>query len=244
VLLLLSVALAHPGSGSGGPGTPRSTVGQRVEIVVTDAAGKPGVDVRYVAEVPEQRVLEEARNSPAPGYGERLLESLADGVHLTWDGALLSATRVAIPDAAKAGETGFLDFAVAWHAELPGPTGTLGLRNGNFPDEPAFFATAVTLPGDYVAEETSLLKVKGGRVRDNWHGAWVRDEVAREPWVRIRPARWSERADGPEPLPLRMAGLDRGGVPLWLAMLALLSLVPIALLGRWLGRRVHRRSDR
>ncbi len=233
--LLLPAAAAHPAS-SGGTGEARSTVGHRLELAVSPTT----VDLRYIAEIPERRVLEEARGSTAPGYSGRLLDSLADSVQLTWNGAPLPATRQAVADAAKAAEPGFLDFTVAWQAALPSSTGTLGVRNNNFPDQPSFFATSMMLSGDLVAETCSLLSVRGGRVRDNWHGAWVRDETAREPWVRLRPAGWGESASAPEPLPLRMAGLDAGEPPWWVASLLLLTLLPIALLGRHLGQRAYR----
>jgi hypothetical protein len=237
VLLLVPLLYAHPGSAPGASGAARDTVGHRVSLTV----GAHDVELRYVAEVPERRVLEEARASGAPGYGEQLLASLTDGVRLTWDGAPLPATALVVSDGVKGGEPGFLDFTVAMRAPLPSDSGTLGVRNGNFPDVDGFFATSVTLDGTLVAEETSLLKVKQGRIRDNWHGAWVKDESAREPWVKIRPAGFLEGASAPEPLPQRMAGIVGGEPPPWvLAVLAML-LIPLAWLGRWLGQRARAR---
>jgi hypothetical protein len=237
LLTVIPLALAHPGYGSSGTSTPRSTVGQRMELAVGDTA----VDLRYIAEVPERRVLEEARSSGEAGYGTKLLDTLAGNVHLVWDGKDLLTTRTPLESPVAAGESGFLDFTVALHADLPGHTGTLGIRNGNFPDELAFFATSMTLAGDLIAEETSLLRVKDGQLRDNWHGAWLRDETAREPWVKIRPAQFWETATGPEALPKRMAGVDHGGPPWWGVVLMALGLVPIALAGRWLGRKARGR---
>ncbi len=236
VPILLPLLHAHPGSSPNASGAGRDTIGHRVELIV----GADAVDLRYVAEVPERRVLEEARASGGPGYGERLLATLSDGVRLTWDGAELPATPVPVPDGVKAGEPGFLDFVVAWHAALPGQTGTLGVRNGNFPDVDGFFATSVTLDGGLLAEGTSLLKVKQGRIRDNWHGAWVKDESSREPWVTIRPASWSERAEAPAPLPQRMIGLAADHPPPWVYVVLAISLIPIAWLGRKLGERARR----
>lgn len=236
MLLLVPLLHAHPGSAPGASGAARDTIGHRVALTV----GAEEVELRYVAEVPERRVLEEARASAAPGYGEQLLASLADGVRLTWDGEPLSATRIAVADGVKGGEKGFLDFTVSWRATLPDDSGTLGVRNGNFPDVEGFFATSVTLDGTLLAEETSLLKVKDGRIRDNWHGAWVKDESAREPWVRIRPAGLFERADEPSPLPQRMSGIGAQEPPAWVFGLLALALVPIAWLGRKLGQRARR----
>lgn len=232
MLLLLPLVFAHPGTGGAGGADPRATIGHRLELTV----GVDAVDLRYVAEVPEKRVLEEARAAGRPGYGTELLETLAAGVDLTWNGAELPATRVVLDEPVAAGENRYLDFAVALHATLPEGAGTLGVRNGNYPEEPSFFATSVRLGAGVVAEESSLLRVRDGRIRDNWHGAWVKDEKAREPWVRIRPAGLFEAAGETRPLPEAMAGVQ-GGLPVWLAVVLAVALVPLALLGRWLGRR-------
>jgi len=211
-------------------------VGHRVQLTV----GADAVDVSYVAELPERRVLEEARGATGAGYATRLLEGLRGEVKITWDGAPLPATPVAIAEPVKPGDGGFLEFTVGWRATLPGDHGRLGVRNGNYPEDPGFYATSITLDGRWVADATSLLSVKNGRVRDNWHGAWVKDERGREPWVDLRPAGFLERAAGPAPLPERMAGVTDDGPPPWLLAILALALVPIALLGRWLGRRAHR----
>ena len=238
MLLLLPLAVAHPGSAAGAPEALRDYLGHRVALVV----GADSVELRYVAELPERRILAEARASDAPGYGERVLDSLAGELKLTWDGAPLPATRVAVAEPVKAGDGGFLDFAVAWRAPLPGTAGKLGVRNGNYPDDPGFFATEVTLDGRWMVDTTSLLRVKDGRLRDNWHGAWVKDENAREPWITLRPASTWERVDTPEPLPRRMTGIVQDQPPFWVPALLALSLIPIAWLGRALGRRANRRS--
>lgn len=236
MLLLAPLLHAHPGSAPGASGAARDTIGHRIELAV----GADDIEVRYIAEVPERRVLEAARATGAPGYGEQLLASLADGVDLTWDGAPLPATAIVVLDGVKGGEQGFLDFTVAWRAALPSPPrGTIGVRNGNFPDVDGFFATSITLDATLLAEETSLLKVKQGRLRDNWHGAWVKDEAAREPWVKIRPAGFLEGASGSLPLPQRMAGLAGNEPPPWVLGLLALALLPIGWLGRKLGRRAR-----
>ncbi|MDP2312557.1 MAG: hypothetical protein Q8P41_06595 [Pseudomonadota bacterium] len=236
MLLLVPLLQAHPGSSTGSDGAPRDTIGHRIELTV----GATEVEIRYIAEVPERRVLEEARATGAPGYGEKLLASLTDGVALTWDGAVLPSTPVPVAEPVAGGEKGFLDFVVVRHAVRAAGRGTLGVRNGNFPDVDGFFATSVTLDGSLLAEETSLLKVKQGRIRDNWHGAWLKDESGREPWVRVRPAGWGQSSPTPAPLPQRMAGLEGEGPPPWFFGVLVLLLVPIAWLGRKLGQRARR----
>lgn len=236
MLLLIPLLFAHPGSSPGASGAARDAVGHRLELTL----GVDQVELRYVAEVPERRVLDQARAAGTPGYGTELLASLADGVRLTWNGEPLPADTIVVPDGVRGGEPGFLDFTVAWRATLPSHSGTIGVRNGNFPDVEGFFATSVTLDGSLIAEETSLLKVKQGRVRDNWHGAWVQFESAREPWVRVRPAGFLEHASQPLPLPQRMAGVVGTEPPPWVFALLALALIPIAWLGRKLGQRIRR----
>jgi hypothetical protein len=234
VLLFVPLALAHPGSAPGASGKETDYIGHRVELTVAaDTA-----ELRYVAEVPERRVLAEAAGTP--GYGTKLLEELAGEVRLTWNGAVLDGARIRVEDPVKAGEAGFLDFAVGWQADLPADEGRLGVRIGSFPGDPSFFATSVTLDGSWMADATSLLKVKGGRVRDNWHGAWVKDESAREPWVDLRRAGFFERSATPAPLPRRMTGVEGDAPSFWVIGVLALTLLPVAWLGRKLGQRARR----
>lgn len=235
-LLLVPLLAAHPGSATGAPSAYRDYLGHRIELVVEATAAT----VTYVCELPERRVLEEARETVGGGYATRLLETLAGEVKLTWNGDPLPAERVTLAEPVKPGDGGFLDFAVAWRAELPGGRGRLGVRNGNYPGDPGFFATDVTLAGTWMADAASLLEVKKGRIRNNWHGAWVKDETAREPWVDLRPAGLFERASAPEPLPRRMSGVEGEGPPWWAHVLAVVGLVALAALGRFLGRRANR----
>jgi hypothetical protein len=238
MLLLVPLLYAHPGSAPGASGAVRDTIGHRVELSI----GAQAVTLHYIAEIPERRVLKEARGSA--DYSKELLAALADGVRITWNGATLPTTPVAVLEPAKAGEAGYLDFTVAKEAALPGSTGKVGVSIGTYPDEEGFFATSVTLDGSLLGEETSLLKVKSGRIRNNWHGAWVKGDDAREPWVKIRPAGWTERVSGAQPLSTRMVGLEPEGPPAWAFGVLGLGLVAIGWLGRTLGRQARRLRNR
>jgi hypothetical protein len=235
VALFSSFAAAHPGwlPGGGSTGEAQSTVGQRVALHVASDA----VTMEYVAELPAADLYRDARLDGGQDYVLRRLTELYDGVTLTWDGQPLQRTRVEVKDPARAVERNFVELHVAAEAPLPSPSGTLGVRIGNFPDDPCYFATEVTLAGDLVVESSNLATVRAGRLRDNRHGAWLRDESGREPSLTIRPARWWEVAATDQPLPQRMAGLDTLRPPLLPIALAALSLIPIAWLGRALGRR-------
>lgn len=235
-LLLAPPLAAHPGSATGAPSAYRDYLGHRVELVV----GAADATVTYVCELPERRVLEEARDTKGGGYATKLLDALAGEVKLTWNGEALPAARIDVAEPVKPGDGGFLDFAVALRAALPDGAGRIGVRNGNYPGDQGFFATAVTLDGRWMADASSLLKVKKGRLRDNWHGAWVKDETAREPWVDLRPAGLFERASAPAPLPRRMSGVEGDGLPWWAHLAGVLSLLALAWLGRLLGRRANR----
>lgn len=237
-LLFVPLAHAHPAT-SGVPGATRDVIGQRLEVRLLPAE----VEVEYVAEVPQRRVWAEAKaDGAASGWADARLEELAGGLTVLWDGAPLATEAIALEDPARAGENGFVELRVARRAALPDDEGTLSLRNANFPDERCFFATEVEVSGALVVTETSLLRVKDGRLRDNRHGAWVREEAAREPKVTVRRATLFERAEGTSPLPTRMQGIVRDAPPWWVHVLGVLGLAGLAVAGRALGLRARRRA--
>lgn len=234
--LLASVALAHPATAGIGGSAARDTIGQRVALEI----GPEAVLVRYLAEVPAKRVYAEARAEGADeGWAARRAQELGDELALTWDGAPLPLEVVPVAEPARAGEAGFVDFRAERRAALPSPAGTLGLRNGNFPDDRCYFAVEARISGDLVVEETSLARVEDGRLRDDRHGAWQQDERARETRIVVRPAGLFERAEGDAPLPERMEGIVKSGPPPWLVAVGAGALLPIAWLGRLLGRRAR-----
>lgn len=225
-LLLVSLALCHPGghgvrSAEAHPGG--TALGQRLEISLAPAA-EPGalhLQVEYVAELPAVRLQAEARpmglapGTPTPEdaldrYSRRQLGELASGVSATWEGANVALTDVELGEgeAVRAGDGGFVELHVRRAATLPGDAGTLRVVNRNHPDEGGYFATYASFDGRLVVTETSLAVVKDGHVRKNTHGAWTREESAREPTFTVRPAGFWEERDGTFPLPERLAGLD------------------------------------
>lgn len=202
--------------------------------------GPGDVEVHYVAEMPATRALEEAKAGPdEAAWAATRLDELASGLALTWEGEALATTPVETPDPARAGEAGFVELHVVRRAALPSPEGTLAVRNGNFPDERCFYATEVKVSGDLVATASSLVRVEDGRLRDDRHGAWVRDERAREPSVTVRPARLFEEQDGYAALPARMEGIVDARPPWWVHVLGVFGLAGLGAAGRWLGRRVR-----
>lgn len=204
MLWLVPFVLAHPFTGKGGAGEPgASIVGQRLAVRVdTDH-----VTVEYIAEVPAMRVYKEAKAEGADAtYATKKLEELRGNVHATWQDTPLPLTSVTLADPARAGEGGFLEFHVKGEAPISG-AGTLHVRNGNFPDENAYFMSDVTLGPGVVVEASSLLQVRSGLPRENKHGAWVREESARELSMTVRPAKLWEIATGDGKLPVRTVGL-------------------------------------
>lgn len=203
-MVLVALAFAHPyvssGPGKGEPGM--GVVGQRLAVVLTPE----GVDVHYVAELPAMRVYQEAKAMGAgPTYAADKIEELRGAVRVTWNGVSVPLTRVDVDNPARRGDGDFLEFHLAGHGTLQGE-GTLRVSNGNFPDEGCYFDTELSLGPGLVVTDTSLAKVRDGKVRDNKNGAWVRDEAARELTASVRAARPWEDAAGTAPLPQRMAG--------------------------------------
>ncbi len=204
MLLCIVGAIAHPnGHAAGANPTGPAVLGQRLDVEV---AGDT-LTLVYLAEVPLRRLLEEGNPQTAP---QAMLPRLAGAVTVRWEDVPLAVQWG--PGTAAPGLSGFYDLQVTGTATLPAAAGTVRLRNGNFPDEPSFFATAVTIPGDRVVTATDLARVKDGRVRYNRHGAWLKDESAREPWFTLRPAHGWEVADA-GPLPERLAGRDALAFP-------------------------------
>lgn len=203
-------AQAHPGG---------AALGQRVDATLTRTDGGLRLDLAYLAEVPAIRIQAEARpmgllpGAPTPPdalerYTARRLDELTGGVAASWNGEPVALAAAPVEAAITEGEGGFVDFHVAKVATLPGDEGELRLVNRNFPDEGGYFATYVQLDGGLVVTSSSLAQVKDGHLKNNKHGAWLRDESFRESTVAVRPATFWEERDTPASLPERMAGLD------------------------------------
>jgi hypothetical protein len=241
-MLAAMLAFAHPGGAGGGAGA-RGVVGQRSELVIHGGSAV----LRYVAEVPRTRLhaelLEDTKAGGDPDtFVQRRADELADGVQLLWEGRALPSARVAIAETAVSGEPGFVEIVVEERAALPGDHGTVGARVSNWPEEEGgYFATSVKIGGDYVVTESSLARVRDGRLVDNRHGAWVRDPAAREVRVAVRPVGAFERRTGLYPMPERMEGLPGIAPKPWVLVLAALSFWPIAWAGRTLGTRLRER---
>ncbi|MFZ5478799.1 MAG: hypothetical protein ACOZNI_18650 [Myxococcota bacterium] len=233
VAVVVALALAHPGARTAGGGPARLAIGHRAILTVDPGA----VELDYVCEIPAITLYGEARRAGAGGdYVTAKLEELGTGLQVTWDGAPLPLERVEVAEPAKEGEEDFLDLRVVRRAALPRTAGTVALRNGNYPDDEAYYATEVRVSGDLVVTASSLARVREGRLRDNRHGAWQREEAGREPSVTVRPARWWERRDGRFPMPERMEGLVE---PSPLAHGVFVAAGTIGLFGvAWLGRRL------
>lgn len=203
LVTLISLALAHPGSALGGGEMGPAIVGQRLELRLD----RNTTSLAYVAELPLRRVSEEARTWSGEGtFAMAKLEELKGGLVVHHDGALVPLEWQSLPDAARTGESGFIELHLLGSVARAIPRGRVTVRNANFPDEPGFHATYVWVAGDRVVTATSLFRVKEGRLRGNTHGAWVRDEAAREPWVEVREAWFWEKGDDGS-APERAAGL-------------------------------------
>lgn len=250
LLLAIPIALCHPGlhrasTAEAHPGT--AQLGQRAELALHTAGPGLSVALTYVAEIPAIRVYSEARTANDPAYAEHLRTALASAIALTWEGEKVPLTVSAAADtpggAIVEAPGDMLELHVYATGELSGSTGTLKLLNRNFPDEGGYFATSVQVGGDLVVTATTLTQVREGHVYKNHHGAWLRDESAREPTVTVRPAAWWERRPGDAPLPERLEGLDTLKPPVGaIAGAAALVLGGGVGIGVWVRRRRPRRT--
>lgn len=227
IFLLLPVALCHPGAhvGRAGAHPGGQALGQRVELTLTAEGEGVLVDLVYVAELPVVRVHSEARpmgllpGVPTPAealdrYAARLSRELGDNLRVAWDGARVEMERLDDVPTSRPGDQGFVELPVHRRGRVPVQTGTLVVSHGNFPDEGGYFATSVAVDGALVVTASSLAGVKDGRVTRNRHGAWLRDEAAREQSVSLAPAGFWARRDGHFALPERLAELDTLAAPL------------------------------
>ncbi|GDX81901.1 hypothetical protein LBMAG42_37120 [Deltaproteobacteria bacterium] len=204
VLALSLNAAAHP-SGATNPSDPNGGMpGQRLEAQV-----EPGhLRIDYYVEIAAMRLYKEARAEGAAGaeWAPKHAESLRPGVRARWNDVELELTPLAVEKPAQLKEASYVELHLAGEAALPEAPGSLQLRMDNYPDEPCYYAVSVALAGALVVTETDLGHVAGGRLRDNRHGAWRRDEDGRSTNVSLRPAHfWESQADGP--LPERLEGL-------------------------------------
>lgn len=224
-LFLVAWVQAHPG----GPDSP--LIGHRLDLEVV-----PGtLSFDYVAEVPLTRLVQEASSAQGARPVEALLDDLRAHLRVTWDEETLPITWLPAADSGTPPEPGIVALVVSGRAALPAERGRLTVLNENLPGNLNIYSCTATISGELVVESSSLVQVVWGRLRKNRHGMWLRDEAARQPWLRLRPAGiWESRAE-PGPLPERMAGLKALSAPwAWLAGgLALIVAIAAALGVLW-----------
>lgn len=230
MFLVTALALGHPGAHDPS-GRPTDFLGHRLELRLHGDT----LDLAYVVEVPLRLVTAEALGADR-AFAERHAAQLGDGLRVRWDGVALETGGVPVEEPGRLGDRGFVDFEVRRRATLPARTGVLTVSNGNYPDRDGFYATRVELDGSWVVTESSLARVEGGRLRDNTHGAWTREEASREVRVALAPSAPWERRAGPGVLPERMRGLDRLRAPAWPWALLATTVLAIGGLAWWRTR--------
>ncbi len=231
----LGPALAHPGMGGSAADPNGGMPGQRVEVALA-----PGtVRVDYFVELAAIRLYKEAKAEGAEGstWAGRRAESLRSGLRVRLDDIELPLSPIAVEHSAAMKEGNFVEFHIAAAASLGVERGTLEVRMDNFPDEPCYYAASVDVDGALVIQATDLARVKDGRLRDNKHGAWRREDAGRSVRVGFRPTRlWESHAPGPLPDRLEgLVGVDARVYPL--AGVAGILSVGSVLLGRKWRRR-------
>jgi hypothetical protein len=237
LLLLATLASAHPLGAAGASDPNGGMPGQRAELSVT--GGELRVD--YFAEVAALRLYKEARAEGAsgPSWAMGRAESLRAGVKARYDGQTLPLEALPVDAPAELQPTGYVEFHLAARAPLPSPPGTLEFRMDNYPDEACYYAVSVRVGGEFVVTETGLGRVLSGRLRDNLHGAWRRSDAGRLTTLTLRAARpWEDSTPGPLPERLEgLVGLREGLAPL-AALLAALGAAALlrGLWGTWRRR--------
>lgn len=236
----LGPALGHPGMGGSAADPNGGMPGQRVEV----ALGPGTVRVDYFVELAAIRLYKEAKAEGAEGstWAGRRAETLRSGLRVRLDDIELPLHPIAVERSAAMKEGKFVEFHVAAEASLGVERGTLEVRLDNFPDEPCYYAASVDVGGELVIQATDLARVKEGRLRDNKHGAWRRDDAGRIVRLSFRPTRsWESHARGP--LPDRLEGLV--GIDARVSMAGVVAgvLAVGSALVFWTRRRRHRSSD-
>ena len=204
LLLVVAPAWAHPGMSAGRSDPNGGMPGQRVEVSV----GPGELRVDYYAEIAAIRLYKEARAEQAAGptWAAGKAEALRTGLRVSQGGVDLPLTPVSVEKPAQIKETAFVELHLAATTPLHAEAGELTVRMENFPEEPCYYAASVNVDGAWVVVDTNLGHVKGGRLRDNQHGAWRRDDAARIATFTLRPTHpWEDHTPGP--LPERLEGL-------------------------------------
>lgn len=236
LLALIPESSAHPSGATNASDPNGGMPGQRIEVQV-----EPGhLRVDYYVEIAAIRLYKEARAEGAAGseWAPKHAESLRPGVRARWNDAELQLTPLPMEKPAQLKEASYVELHLAGETALPGSAGTLQLRMDNYPDEPCYYAASVWLDGDLVVTETDLGHVTDGRLRDNRHGAWRRDNAGRVAQLTVRPTHaWEGAVAGP--LPERMEGIVKMD---WFAIggVGALGIVTAALGGLAWRRRTRR----
>ena len=177
--LMIAVSWSHP-FGS-------NLFGHKTEVWLS----ADRVEVAYLVEVPTPKLLQELRSymvdidQPNQADQDRhtsaTLQELEDGLRLYVDGERLPWTRMDEPEPSGRGDSRFIAYRLRLEAELPAGARTLNLANGNRPESPALFSTAVFVAPNIVVDESSLIDVDHhGEVEQDRTATWRASENDRE----------------------------------------------------------------
>lgn len=175
-LTLISAALAHPFESR--------LYGHQTTLWLTAESAT----VEYAVEVPTANLLAEIRASLSgkptqadqDAFNAQLHRDLRDALRLVVDGEALAWEQAEPAEDSGRGDVKFIVYRLALKATLPPDARTLQLIDGNYPDEPSIFQTAVLLDESLILDASSQLTVREGRIADSRDGLWRSEEDNRE----------------------------------------------------------------
>ena len=195
-LSLIAVVLAHPFESR--------LYGHQTTLWLAPEA----VTVEYAVEIPTPDLLSEIRASLSAqpteddqtAFNERLHRDLRDALRLVIDGEAMSWEQVEPTADSGRGDATFIVYRLLLRAPLPDSARTLQLIDGNYPDEPSIFQTAVLVDEALILDASSQLTVEDGTLISSRDGLWRSEEDNRE---------------------LRLSFRRRSGVAVWSALAGL-----------------------
>lgn len=175
-LTLISAVLAHPFESR--------LYGHQTTLWLTAQTAT----VEYAVEVPTANLLAEIRASLSgkptqadqDAFNAELHRDLRDALRLVVDGEALAWEQSEPAADSGRGDVKFIVYRLALKATLPADARTLQLIDGNYPDEPSIFQTAVLIDPGLILDASSQLDIRDGDLTTNRDGVWRPEEDSRE----------------------------------------------------------------
>jgi hypothetical protein len=140
------------------------------------------VAIDYLAEVPNRRLIREIEEHDPRvdgDFNEQKIAALIRGLHIRAKGEPLSLVSVDLgEDHLRSRPNGSI-YKIRLEGPLPEGCQSLSIRNGNHPDELAYFFTEVRVSEDLEIASSSLFRIQDGQRIEDKSGRWWIDENMR-----------------------------------------------------------------